>query len=197
MLKPITNSPPAKKMRAMLFLLISAFLIAGCSQEGTAEGNVPIDHNEKAIEAVIEQEFNGPDKKFRQLWNAAMETQPADPNQEEYDAYTQSPVYKALTHYMEETYASYFTTNGYDNFIRSAPAFAYSFSEGDYQLSVSDIEIIQHAQESTFYTFTFQVNYENGETASFNFEGEAIVPKEGKIGKISFQDKDGLLQKLN
>lgn len=193
------ESLPVKKMLGVLLVIFACLVMVGCSDKGTAETDESADKSAEAIAAVIEKEFNGPDKKYRELWDAAMATQKADMSQEEYDAILAGPEHKALEGYMEETYASYFTGNGYDNFIRATPAFHYSIFDHDYKLSASDIEINQHEKEPTLYNFTFQVAYENenGETAPFNFEGEAIVPEEAKIGKIHFFDKDGLLQEMN
>jgi len=65
-------------------------------------------------------------------------------------------------------------------------------------LNTSNIEIAQSKNGTTLYDFTFQVEYtdENGESSQFNFEGNAIAPEEGKIGKIKYLDEDGLIQEL-
>lgn len=153
-----------------------------------------------AIRAVIEEEFNGPDEQYKDLLDAAMEAQISDEYVEDYEAYLKSPEHLALMNYMEETYADYFTENGYDNFINATPAFMYSGFDQNYQLNPSDIEITQSENGSTLYDFTFQVEYtdENGESSQFDFEGSAIVPEEGKIGQIEYLDgyEDGLHQVL-
>lgn len=174
-------------------LLLASLVMAGCSGQGTTETDEAADKNAEAISAVIEKEFNGPDEIYRELWETAMAKQQADMSQEEYDAITAGPEYQALEDYTEEAYASYFTENGFDDFSRSG-AFYYSLFEGDYQLSMSDIDIAQNEQEPTLYTFTFNVLHED---EPFTFEGKAMVPENGKIGKIEFLDKDGLADKLN
>lgn len=199
------NYISGKKALGLLFLIFAGLLIVGCSTNGTSEGNGAeaeemIDKSEQAIRAVIEKEFNGPDVKYKELWDTAMEAQTSDIYAEDYEAYLESPEYQALISYTEEIYAPYFTENGYDNFINQAPAFMYSIFDGYYKLNTSAIEIAQNENETTLYDFTFEVEYtdENGESSQFNFEGEAMAPEEGKIGKIEYLDgyEDGLLAKL-
>jgi len=192
-----------KKAFGILFLIFTSLLIVGCSANGTAEDNgaeaeETVDKSEQAIRAVIEKEFNGPDEKYKALWEAMAEAQTSVKYSDDYEAFLESPEYQGLMSYMEETYASYFTENGYDNFINSTPAFHYSNRDQDYELNTSNIEIAQSENGTTLYDFTFQVEYtgENGESEQFNFKGKAIAPEEGKIGKIEFLDQGGLLQEL-
>ena len=193
-----------KKAIGILFLIFASLLIVGCSADGAEEGNgeeaeETVDESEQAIRAVIEKEFNGPDETYKELWDAAMEAQVSEEYAEDYDAYLESPEHQALVSYSEETYAAYFTENGYDNFINAVPAFMYSTFDHDYELSTSNIEIVQSENGETLYDFTFQVEYtdENGESEQFDFEGKAIAPEEGKIGEIQYMDEgQGLLEKL-
>lgn len=193
-----------KNAFGMLFLIFISLTIAGCSANGAIEANraepeETADKSEQAIRAVIEKEFNGPDKKYKELWDAAVDAQVSEKYSEDYEAYLESPEYQALVDYMEETYAPYFTDNGYDNFINQA-AFMYATFDEDYQLNTSAIEIAQNEKEPTLYDFTFQVEYtdENGEAEPFNFKGDAIAPEDGKIGRIQYMDgfEDGLLATL-
>ncbi|WP_274624521.1 hypothetical protein [Planococcus sp. A6] len=196
---------------AGILLFLGAILV-GCSTEEsaksteseetaesteTAELEDGIDESEKAIRAVIEKEFNGPDEKYRDLWNVMAEKHPVDPSEEEYNEFLKSPAYTNLTDYMEKSYAAYFTDNGYDNFSRSG-AFYYSFSDSDYRISTSDIDVVQSDNGDTLYSFTFKVLYEpaDDEADEYDFEGRAIAPEEGKIDKIDFNDKDQLIEDL-
>lgn len=157
------------------------------------------DESAEAIRAVIEQEFNGPDEKYIELLDAVVATDASDPDmsQEEYETTLERPEYQELMSYMEETYASYFTENGYDNFINTL-AFTYTRYNQEYELNTSNIEIVQSEHGETLYDFTFQVEYtdENGDSSQFNFNGNAIAPEEGEIGKIEYLDEDGLLQEV-
>lgn len=193
-----------KRALGLLFTVFAGLLIAGCSADGASErtkgaAEETADKSEQAIRAVIEEEFNGPDEEYKEVRDTAMEAQVSDKYADDYEAYLESPEYQALMSYMEETYAAYFTANGYENFINTA-AFMYSFFDGDYTLNTSAIEIAQSENGPTLYDFTFQVVYtdENGESGQFDFEGKAIAPEEGKIGKIEYLDgyEDGLLAKL-
>lgn len=192
-----------KRLLGLLLVLVSCLLIVGCSENDktkTVEAKKPtqsVAKDEAVIQAFIEKHFNGPDKKYRELWNAAMEIQTAEMNEEDYNAWMNGPEYTALTDYMSDTYALYFTENTYDAFSKTE-AFAYSFSDQAYKITPSAIEIKQNEIEKTLYNFTFHVIYENetGEKETFEYEGKAIVPIEGKIGKIQFNDQEGLLQKI-
>lgn len=201
------NNEPAflKKPLGILFLIFTSLLIMGCSTNGTtedegSEAEGTADQSEQAILAVIEEEFNGPDEKYIAKWNAMEEAQVSEQYSEDYEAFLKSPEYQELMSYMEETYAPYFTENGYDNFINTTAAFTYSRFENDYELTPSNIEITQSENGETLYDFTFDVEYtdQNGESEQFNFEGNAIVPEEGKIGEIEYLDdlEDGLLEQL-
>ena len=186
-----------KNTMSTLLLVFIFWIVAGCSQSGEAQENSAADENKEAIQTVIEKEFNGPDKKYRELWEAAMAFQTDEMDEEEYNAFQETPEYQELLNYMEETYAPYFTANAYETFSKTG-AFAYSFSEKDYTLKTDDLEITQSENEPTLYNFTFDVNYENesGETGVYSFEGNSIVPEKGKIGKIQFDDQDGLNQAI-
>lgn len=197
--------PCLLKIYGILLLIFFCFLAAGCSQEGLAEAEGAADpsegpgKNEKVIQTVIEKEFSAPDETYQELRKAVMDAHDSDMSQEEYDAFMKSPVYSNYTGYMKKTYASYFTDNAYDFFITSTPAFRYSVFAGDFKLSPRHIDITQHEQEPTLYSFTFQVEHKGAdrEIGNYNFEGEALVPEEGKIGKIQFHDLDGLQEKVS
>lgn len=193
-----------KKAFGILFLVFTSLLIVGCSASGTSEDNgaaaeETADKSEQAIRAVIEKEFNGPDEKYNELWVEMEEAQVSDKYIDDYEAFLESTEYQNLMNYMKETYAPYFTENGYDTFINTS-AFMYSGFDHDYKLNLSNLEIVQNESETTLYNLTFQVEYtdQNSESSQFDFEGEAIAPEQGKIGKIEYLDgyEDGLLQEL-
>ncbi|MBZ5199840.1 hypothetical protein HU147_01315 [Planomicrobium chinense] len=163
------------------------------------EDEVDANKSKESIQAVIEEEFNGPDEKYKELSSAAMEAQNKVETQEEFDALQQTPVWQDYMNYMADTYASYFTANGYDNFLNATPAFMYSGFDNDYEMAASDIKISQNEHNPKMYKFTFAVEYKNadGETALYNFEGEAFASEEGKIEKLQFLDKEDLLGHMN
>ncbi|TWT13192.1 hypothetical protein [Planomicrobium sp. CPCC 101079] len=169
----------------------------GPASVGSEEAGVA--KSKETIQAVIEEEFNGPDETYRELWEAAMEAQNKATTQEEFDALQETPVWQNYLNYMADMYASYFTENGYDNFLNATPAFMYSGFDGEYELAASDIKISQNEHNPKMYQFTFQVEYKNanGEVQPYSFEGEAIASEEGKIEKLQFLDKDDLLTEMN
>ncbi|WP_038704518.1 hypothetical protein [Planococcus sp. PAMC 21323] len=193
----------SKKLMGIVLMLISFLLIAGCSENGEAKEvetekiTDSVEKDKSAIQAVIEKQFNGPDEEYRELWNTAMDSQTGDMDEEQYNAWLNSPEYKALMDYMSDTYAPYFTDNAYETFSKT-DAFLYSFSDQEYKLKTANIEINQNEVEKTLYTFTFQVMYENDidETETFDFKGEAIVPTAGEIGKYQVDDQERLLEKI-
>lgn len=160
---------------------------------------VDAETSKETIQTVIEEEFNGPDEMYKEVWEAAMEAQNNATTQEEFDALQQTPVWQNYMNYMAETYAAYFTENGYDNFLNATPAFMYSGFDGEYDLTTSEIKISQNENNPKMFQFTFQVDYKkaNGEVHPYSFEGEAIASKEGKIEKLQFLDKDDLLTEMN
>ncbi|WP_052131482.1 hypothetical protein [Planococcus sp. CAU13] len=167
---------------------------------GTNDKESGHEDSAERIQAVIEEEFNGPDEKYKELLDAAMEAQISDEYMDDYEAYLKSPEHLALMNYMEETYASHFTEEGYEKFINVMPAFMYSGFEHNYTLTASDIKIEEIESRPLVYDLNFQVEYknENNETSQHHFEGTAAVSEEGKIVNIEYLDglEDGLLQKL-
>jgi len=139
------------------------------------------DKNKAAIRAVLEKEFTGPDEEYLLRLDEMFEHQ-EDPSYEVYVG--------RLTDYMEETYSSYFTESGLDGFTRTTPAFSHHYSgrNYDYQISISDIEVVQSDNPKTpkSYSFTGLVEYEDevGETSQYEIQGKAICSEEGKIGRI-------------
>ena len=186
-----------EKVLGILILMFTSVLIVGCSDNNT-EAEETVDKSEQAIRAVIEGEFNGPDEKYKALWERMAEAQIAVKDSEENKDFLESPEYQDLMNYTEETYASYFTENGYDYFINATPAFLYNTGNQEYELKPSNIEFAHSEKFPTHYDFTFQVEYTdaNGESKIFNIKGNAIAPEEGKIGKIEYMDENGLIEEI-
>ncbi|ANU22626.1 hypothetical protein [Planococcus donghaensis] len=197
------NFIKTKRLIGLFLMIVSFLLIAGCSENGqaieteTEKVGDSIEQDKAAIQAVIEKQFNGPDEKYRELWNAAMDSQTGDMDEEQYNAWLNSLEYKALIAYMDDTYALYFTDNAYETY-KNTDAFMYSLSDREYKVSSDNIKIIQNETEKTLYTFTFQVLFESetGKPETFDLEGEAIVPTAGKIGKIQVNNQQRLLEKI-
>lgn len=148
--------------------------------------------NKAAIRAVLEKEFTGPDEEYLLRLEEMFEHQ-EDPSYEVYVG--------RLQDYIEEIYSSYFTESGLDSFTRTTPAFAYHFlgRDYDYQINISEIEVVQSDNPNTpkSYSFTGLVEYEDkvGETSQFEVQGEAICSEDGKIGRIQIS-ASGLQEKI-
>ncbi|EIM07175.1 hypothetical protein A1A1_07252 [Planococcus antarcticus DSM 14505] len=87
----------SKRLLGLLLVLVSCLLIVGCSDNEKAKAveaektTHSIEKDKAAIQAVIEKQFTGPDKKYRELWDAATEIQTAEMNEEEYAAWMKGP----------------------------------------------------------------------------------------------------------
>lgn len=193
-----------KTFLAVLLIVSASLLIAACSQETAAtdtETEAPAKVKEQdmaSIQTVLEHEFTAPDKEFNRLAQDLDALQQDNMSEEEYAAVLESPEYQAYSAYVEKTYAAYFTENGFENFLNTE-AFFYHYFDSDYQLSIDKLNLVQSEKTPTNYTFSFSVNYKNPsrKTASYKFEGSAICPEAGKIGKLTISDKDSLFQKIS
>ncbi|MCJ1907671.1 hypothetical protein [Planococcus ruber] len=191
-----------KKARNVMLLVAACLLMLGGLPKGFTENvqaaEVKLD-NRTAIQTVIEKEFNGPDKKYRELWNAAMKELSKELTEEQYQEYLKSPTNLNLLAYTEKTYAPYFTEKGYDVFTYTGDAFMASMYPGDFNLKVSNIKIKQNMKRTKSYNFTFEVTYTNPHKQSsvFNYRGKASLLQPGKISVIEFTDLNGLEDELN
>lgn len=194
------------KLKAIgLVMGLSCILLTGCAIEGAdsaIEPNPPTKSllkDTEAIEAVILKEFGGTDVTYIELLEQMSAAQENVKTQEGFDAFKETAIYQDYHSYVTFTYASYFTENGFDFFINGTPAFKFSRLAGAGNLNVSDISFSQNEQNQTLYQFTFPVNHtdDDGQLKAYRFEGEAIVPTPGMIGKIEFIDLDGLYEVLN
>ncbi len=177
-----------KKLTLLLSLtVLVCFLVAGCTQENQAiEPEQPAnseDINVKTVEAVLEQEFTGPDKEYTRFWEKE--------GQEKFEE---------MASYLASKYEPYFTENELGNFIRQAHG--YHFPDADYQMSIEEMEVKQsdNKNASNQYDFTVQVAIEspNEEKTLYEVTGTAIFSEEGKIGRIKIVERDNLLgDKLN
>lgn len=165
-----------------ILAMMSVLLMSGCSQ--TEE-----DPYRTAITKVLEHQFNGPDEKFMELlWNPKYTT--VVNNKEEN---------KEFDKYVAEVYGPYFTDSELDLFIA---AFATSYQsrafDTGHKLSLKDITIEQSDKISNRYTFIAKVGYQkNGDEEKIaNVEGEVLfsTKEDGKIGRFSYGDDDGLLR---
>lgn len=210
--KTFTILQSIKRMGGILFLIFSCFLTVGCSEnEQVNQGDAYVpseDKNITAIRAVIEQEFTGPNEEYMRLeknidkkLTKMLGNLPEGENGVSLPV--DSPEWVEYNEFLKKTYEPYFMDYAYDSLISINFAFSYQFKftgeeDHHFQMKVSDIEVNQEKEHPTIYRFTFQVDFENstGKTTQHQLRGEAICPKEGKIGRINFQDTLGLLEEI-
>lgn len=184
-------------MLAVVWLLALSSLPKGFAEEAqAAEATLS---NWETIHTVIEKEFNGPDKKYRELRNAAMKELSKELMEEQYQEYLKSPTNLNLLAYTGKTYAPYFTGKGYEVFTYTGDAFMAGMYPGDFSLKVSNIKINQNRKRTKCYNFTLQVTYTNPNKkfSVFNHRMRASLPQPGKISVIEFTDLNGLENELN
>jgi len=200
-----------KSMGFFLFLILSCFLVTGCTEDNpkaeSEETVPPEDKNKAAIRAVIEKEFTGPNEEYirvqKDLVNKSRELHGKEGVTYTTDPIIGTPELAAYEEFLKKTYGSYFMDYAYEHFAR-VYAFSYQFSfdvddDNNYQMTVGDIEVIQseNPNASKNYSFTAQVEYKNkaGETSQHEVSGKAICSEEGKIGKIDYYSA-GLMEEI-
>lgn len=187
----------SKSSSLILFFVLCCSVLVGCMNETSGEdddissetnnGNA----NVSTITAVLEEEFNGPDKKYLQITDEIEKSMLEDDVQ----AYERgAPELRAYEDYVKETYKNYFTENGYASF--KPFAFLYH-SKNDYKIGTESIEVVQISSNENNYRFVVQIQYQNdSETKKYKITGSAIFPEEGKIGKISFDENEDMMRQI-
>ncbi len=172
------------KSGIVIVFILSCLLIMGCAKPE------PQDENIEVIKTVLELDLNAPDEEAIRLLHEPYRSKEAEQANEgfleEYQKYT------------KETYGSYFTESGFEQFIMTNQAFMFHLAtdRNVYQLKVKNSIVEQNEETPTNYNFTVSLDYEKKEEEKKEFEirGIAIV-REGKIAKITYHDKD-LLRSL-
>lgn len=172
----------------VLAVLTCLLLVTGCTQD--TQGNQleepygSKEENIQTVEAVLKQEFTGPDKEFRQL--AEKEGQEK---------------FNEINSYLKNKYESYFTEAALEFFVKNG-AYVYQFQNSEYQMSIEEMEVKQSDKENgdNIYYFTVQVALESSsaEKTLYEVTGEATFSEEGKIGRLQIVDREQQLSnKLN
>lgn len=193
-----------KKVNYILCLVLASLAFAGCSQEGTVEERetTEVEQSKATIKTVLEKEFTGPNEeviKLKEEIDEKLSEKMEDAAEEGIVSLSEDdPEQQSYLSYLENTYASYFTEKAFDEFSKTV-AFSHHQPGDSYKINISDVEIFQSENTPTNFKFTVHVNYENPfqESAKYEIGGSTIITEDGKIGKIDFDDKDGLFQKIN
>ncbi|MDW0109550.1 hypothetical protein [Sporosarcina aquimarina] len=178
---------------------IVCMLGAGCSQQGAATEKVEavaetktetatISNPEKEIqmiEAVLQEELNGPDKQFIQLLEEAI-------GGNEFDSVKQKEYEMKLDSYLKEKFLSYYTEEGFRRAQSTNMMYHYHYqfepdSKGKIKLIDSDVKQSEIDTASNQYHVKATVEYSSPdeEPSLHELEGKVIFStKEGKIGDI-------------
>ncbi|MCA0970853.1 hypothetical protein LCM20_09645 [Halobacillus litoralis] len=171
---------------ALLLLGLSAILV-GCTAANSAQ-----EKDVETIEAMLTQQFTGPDQKMMELLNdpdhvtviGLGETKrPEEPNE--------------LEQYLEATYHPYFTDQEYEDFIGAFAMAPHVFGEADaYQFEVEQVIVKDVEATDGAYDFTVEIRYEkDGTEENTQVSGRINVNEEGKISRYRPID-DGLMEVL-
>lgn len=174
------------KLLLSFTLFLSVFVLGACSKEESE------DANKKVIQAVLELQFDGPDEEFMSLIH--------DP---QYTTIIEgSEVNPELDKYVQEEYGPYFTQFYVEAFLNTTgliyPVTAYV---SEYNLNLKDVVIEKFKDVSNRYTFVATVGYqqEGEEEKIADVSGSVLfsTDEKGKIGKLEYEEDNGLLEELN
>lgn len=180
---------PAFISFAMISIVVILFMTYSTNDSPLLDGQSSTDNrviaNEQTIQKVLEQEFTGPNKQFIQL-----KMHPTPLSDE--TGNLSDPM--DLHGFLKDTYGSYFTESGFEQFVPYAFFYHLGEETAAYEISLGDVEIIQEENAPSHYTFTFEVNFVNGIGVSqkFPMSGQAVFAEEGILKEIVFEDIDGL-----
>jgi len=208
------NYKQIKKIGGIFFLISSCFLFAGCSEDKPEQQEEVVvlteDKNQEAVRAVLESEFTVPNEEYiliQKNINKKMDelSQSLPEGSEGFGLPVDSAEYLAYEDLVKKTYGPYFMDYMYEILIPTNQAFRFHLSteleEVQYEMKVSDIQVIQSENELSpkNYDFTAQVEYTNnaGEVSQHEVKGMTIISEPGKIGKFALRDDGGLREKVS
>ncbi|MER2088753.1 MAG: hypothetical protein ABS920_03380 [Sporosarcina sp.] len=174
-----------RNVGVLLTLALLSLLVAACSE------TEPADKNKVAIQTVLEHEFTAPDKEFMKIFNDLINQQRNNPGTPPDDT--------QFTNYLEKLYGPHFTEFGYASHIMIYPLnFQVAADNSGYQITVDKIDVEQSEDRPRDYDFTVHVKYkkEGGNKKKAEITGLAVLPEEGKIGKIHYNQDYGELEKI-
>lgn len=189
-----------KKKRRVLPAIISLALVAIASfliftysiPSETEQSTEPLS-NEEVIRAVLEREYNGPDREILRLHDNWMNLQSdtETKNQEEYDQLLESKEYTDLMDYYQTTFGAYFTENMLENAIRMNRVFKYNhyLEDTDLEMHLENVEIKQEKDYPNIYRPIIEVSLTNskGQKIYHTLREEFIFSKSepGKVGSYN------------
>lgn len=186
----IMNKPKKLKINITLPLFLVVFLIiTGCSNSDIRKTESQ-DKNIHTLEAVLNNTFNGPDKKLTELLNDPDNATKLAEGQKNPENPTD------LDLYLEEKYKKYFTADMYDEYIDKY-ALNYQIKDNEF-LKLENTNIKQNETNSNIYHFSSVVEYqkESQKSKSYEVEGEANFTDDGKLTKFKIFTDNELSEKI-
>ncbi|MDL0420509.1 hypothetical protein ABET36_11985 [Caldifermentibacillus hisashii] len=184
------NKPKKLKINITLPLFLVVFLIiTGCSNSDNRKTESE-DKNINTLEAVLNNTFNGPDKKLVELLNDPENATKLGEGQKNPENPTD------LDLYLEEKYKKYFTADMYDEYIDKY-ALNYQIKDNEL-LKLENTNIKQNETNSNIYNFSSVVQYrkESQKSESYEVEGEANFTDDGKITNLKIFTDNKLSEKI-
>lgn len=184
---------------------MACVIIAGCTPKGEASAGKEtktetvrtpessVEMNIKTIEAVLQEELNGPDKEYVQLANAAMGGI-NDPN-----SVKQKENVVRLNNYVKERYQPYFTEEGLEEFQSTGLKRYHNYSDAsEFEIRLVESEVKQSDVDTASNQYhiksVVELTSPDEEPSLHEVEGLVIFStKEGKIGRFTLGQKEPTL----
>ncbi|TQR19955.1 hypothetical protein [Psychrobacillus vulpis] len=187
---------------SLAIVAIATFLIITYSIPSETEQSAESLSNEEIIRAVLEREYNGPDKEHLRLMNDWMKFQSERnaKNQEEYDELLESKEYKDFMNYYQTTFGEYFTENMLTKAISTVMVFKYHYylEDTDIEMHLENVEIKQEKDHPNIYRPIIEVSLTNsqGQKIFHTLREEFIFSKSepGKIGSYNVAKGGGSIE---
>lgn len=170
---------------AVLAALSAVFTIGGCM---AAKADDP---KMETIERVLELQFNGPDEEFLEaMWNPANK-----------QIVNGVEVNEAFEQQVDDKYGAYFTDSELDQFMRVFGTYFPGLADiYGYELRLEDVDIELSETVANRYLFTAEVAFQKKGGKEQRAEVGGVVlfstVQEGKIGKFTYTDDQGLSERL-
>ncbi|WP_313892983.1 hypothetical protein [Psychrobacillus sp.] len=171
---------------SLAVIAIASFLFFTFSE--TEQSAKPLS-NEDVIRAVLEREYNGPDREILRLTNEWMNLQSETEakNQEEYDLLLESKQYKDLMNYFPTTFGDYFTEDMLTKAIYSNMVFKYHYylEDTDIEMYLENVEIMKEKDHPNIYRPEIEVSLTNSQGQKiFHTLREEFIFSTSEPGKI-------------
>lgn len=186
---------------SLAVVAIASFLIITYSLPTETEQSTKPLTNEEVIMAVLEREYNGPDRELFRLINNWLDFQSKTvaKSQEEYDQLLKSKEYTDMMDYYKTTFGEYFTEDMLTNAIYSVMVFKHNYylEDTDIEMHLENVEIKQEKDHPNIYRPIIEVSLTNskGQKIYHTLQEEFIfsTSEPGKIGRYNItKDGDGV-----